>query len=119
MPIDEKSIKLTIKSDDVKGRSACYESIVKAKPIELVSLPESFNVLVKELQSLGLRVDLQKGDDLLELERDTGEDMLRKEADAEELMNESEDVNQGVEDSEVSAAGMHDVEDEVGVSDTE
>ncbi|PID70571.1 DNA-directed RNA polymerase subunit beta [bacterium DOLZORAL124_38_8] len=106
---------LTIKSDDVKGRSACYESIVKSKPIELVSLPESFNVLVKELQSLGLRVDLKKGDDLLELERDTGEDMLRKEADAEELMHESEDVNEAVEEDDV-VDGMHDVEDEIGVS---
>ena len=51
---------LTIKSDDVRGRSKAYESIVKGEPIDTVSIPESFNVLVKELQSLGLRVDLQK-----------------------------------------------------------
>jgi hypothetical protein len=74
--------------------------------------------LVKELQSLGLRVDLQKGEDLLELERDTGEDMLRKEEDAESLLNESEDVN-AVTTEEDMGAGMHDVEDEVGVSETE
>lgn len=49
---------LTIKSDDVYGRAKAYESIVKDEPIVGPKLPESFNVLVKELQGLGLRVDL-------------------------------------------------------------
>ncbi|MFZ2275702.1 MAG: DNA-directed RNA polymerase subunit beta [Candidatus Nanogingivalis sp.] len=49
---------LTIKSDDVIGRSKAYESIIKNKEIVGPKLPESFNVLVKELQGLGLRVDL-------------------------------------------------------------
>lgn len=49
---------LTIKSDDVVGRSKAYESIIKHNEIVGPKLPESFNVLVKELQGLGLRVDL-------------------------------------------------------------
>lgn len=51
---------LTIKSDDVIGRSKAYEAIVKGEAIRRPSIPESFNVLVKELQALGLRVDLLK-----------------------------------------------------------
>jgi DNA-directed RNA polymerase subunit beta len=50
---------LTIKSDDVYGRAKAYESIVKGEPIRKPRTPESFNVLVKELQSLGLSVKLQ------------------------------------------------------------
>ncbi len=49
---------LTIKSDDVYGRAKAYESIIKDDIITGPKLPESFNVLVKELQGLGLRVDL-------------------------------------------------------------
>jgi DNA-directed RNA polymerase subunit beta len=48
---------LTVKSDDVQGRVNTYESIVKDQPIEDPSLPASFKVLVKELQSLGLAVE--------------------------------------------------------------
>ena len=49
---------ITIKSDDVYGRAKAYESIIKDEAIVGPKLPESFNVLVKELQGLGLRVDL-------------------------------------------------------------
>ncbi len=49
---------LTIKSDDVMGRSKTYESIVKGEPIMKPNVPESFRVLVKELQSLCLDVEL-------------------------------------------------------------
>jgi DNA-directed RNA polymerase subunit beta len=49
---------LTVKSDDVEGRSRVYEAIVKGKVPEQPGLPESFNVLVRELQSLGLDVEL-------------------------------------------------------------
>ena len=49
---------LTIKSDDVFGRAKAYESIIKDEAIEGPKLPEGFNVLVKELQGLGLKVDL-------------------------------------------------------------
>jgi DNA-directed RNA polymerase subunit beta len=50
---------LTIKSDDVYGRAKAYESIIKGTEIQGPKVPESFNVLVKELQGLGLKVDLQ------------------------------------------------------------
>jgi DNA-directed RNA polymerase subunit beta len=48
---------LTVKSDDVQGRVKTYEAIVKGEPIEEPSIPASFRVLVKELQSLGLAVE--------------------------------------------------------------
>ncbi len=48
---------LTIKSDDVAGRTRTYEAIVKGEPIEEPGIPASFRVLVKELQSLGLAVE--------------------------------------------------------------
>jgi len=49
---------LTYKSDDVQGRSRAYESIVKGKNMPTPGVPESFNVLVRELQGLGLEVTL-------------------------------------------------------------
>ncbi len=49
---------LTVKSDDVAGRTRIYEAIVKGKPVLEPGLPESFNVLVKEMQALGLNVEL-------------------------------------------------------------
>ncbi|WP_298004907.1 MULTISPECIES: DNA-directed RNA polymerase subunit beta [Anaerolinea] len=48
---------LTVKSDDVQGRVATYEAIVKNEPIEEPSIPAAFRVLVKELQSLGVAVE--------------------------------------------------------------
>jgi DNA-directed RNA polymerase subunit beta len=51
---------LTVKSDDVIGRTKMYESIVKGENALEPGLPESFNVLVKELQSLALDVELMK-----------------------------------------------------------
>ncbi|MEA3272213.1 MAG: DNA-directed RNA polymerase subunit beta [Patescibacteria group bacterium] len=51
---------LTIKSDDVQGRSKAYESIIKGEPIKRLNIPESFNVLVKELKGLCLDVELLK-----------------------------------------------------------
>jgi DNA-directed RNA polymerase subunit beta len=50
---------LTVKSDDVTGRTKVYESIIRGDDDFEAGIPESFNVLVKELQSLGLDVDLQ------------------------------------------------------------
>lgn len=59
---------LTIKSDDVYGRAKAYESIIKKEPITGPKVPESFNVLVKELQGLGLRVDLVDNRDVVDAE---------------------------------------------------
>ncbi|MDJ0837530.1 MAG: DNA-directed RNA polymerase subunit beta [Acidobacteriota bacterium] len=55
---------LTVKSDDVQGRTRIYESIVKGEPVSEPGIPESFNVLVKELQSLALDVHLFKKEDV-------------------------------------------------------
>ncbi len=49
---------LTIKSDDVPGRSKAYEAIIKGEEIEKLNVPESFNVLIRELKGLGLNVEL-------------------------------------------------------------
>ena len=51
---------LTYKSDDVSGRHKVYEALVRNEEVPEPGLPESFNVLIKELQSLGLRIDLFK-----------------------------------------------------------
>ena len=52
---------LTIKSDDVPGRSKAYESIIKGEEIEKLNVPESFNVLIRELKGLGLNIELLDG----------------------------------------------------------
>jgi DNA-directed RNA polymerase subunit beta len=57
---------LTVKSDDVNGRSRVYEAIVKGQNLPKPGIPESFNVLVKELQALGLRVMLGTTEDVEE-----------------------------------------------------
>ncbi len=49
---------ITIKSDDVQGRSKAYEAIIKGEPVSKVNIPESFNVLVRELKGLALDVEL-------------------------------------------------------------
>jgi DNA-directed RNA polymerase subunit beta len=59
---------LTIKSDDVYGRSKAYESIIKKTEIVGPKVPESFNVLVKELQGLGLKVDPVHSDKVVDAE---------------------------------------------------
>jgi DNA-directed RNA polymerase subunit beta len=61
---------LTVKSDDVTGRNRMYEAIVKGEQLLEPGLPESFNVLVKELQSLALNVELIEEEDNKELKAD-------------------------------------------------
>ncbi|MDP3986117.1 MAG: DNA-directed RNA polymerase subunit beta [Candidatus Veblenbacteria bacterium] len=60
---------LTIKSDDVPGRSKAYESIIKGESIRKLNVPESFNVLTRELKGLGLEVELLKDGRAIEIER--------------------------------------------------
>lgn len=60
---------LTIKSDDVYGRAKAYESIIRGTEIQGPKIPESFNVLVKELQGLGLKVDLLSSDKVVDAEQ--------------------------------------------------
>jgi DNA-directed RNA polymerase subunit beta len=50
---------LTVKSDDVVGRAKVYESLVKGENLPEPNVPESFNVLVRELQGLGLEVKIE------------------------------------------------------------
>jgi len=70
---------LTIKSDDVNGRSRAYEAIVKGDNIPRPGIPESFKVLVRELQSIGLDIAVsKKGGEEVDLMSDT--DDLRKSA---------------------------------------
>ena len=67
---------LTVKSDDVVGRVKTYEAIVKGEPIHEPSVPESFKVLIKELQSLGLSVDVLTEDErAIELNDDMDSDL--------------------------------------------
>jgi len=65
---------LTIKSDDVPGRAKAYESIIKGDSITKVNIPESFNVLIRELKGLCLDVELLKDDRKVEV----GEEKIRR-----------------------------------------
>ncbi len=60
---------LTIKSDDVPGRSKAYEAIIKGEVIKKLNVPESFNVLIRELKGLCLDIELLKNNKVIELER--------------------------------------------------
>ncbi|GIH69619.1 DNA-directed RNA polymerase subunit beta [Sphaerimonospora thailandensis] len=73
---------LTIKSDDVLGRVKVYEAIVKGENIPEAGIPESFKVLIKEMQSLCLNVEVLSSDGMSIEMRDTDEDVFRA---AEEL----------------------------------
>ena len=67
---------LTVKSDDVVGRVKTYEAIVKGEPIQEAGVPESFKVLIKELQSLGLSVEVLTSDERpVELADSEGDDL--------------------------------------------
>jgi DNA-directed RNA polymerase subunit beta len=64
---------LTIKSDDVVGRSKTYEAIIKGEKIDNINIPESFNVLMRELKGLALNVELSGGSPQVELSEDGDE----------------------------------------------
>jgi DNA-directed RNA polymerase subunit beta len=72
---------LTVKSDDTVGRVKAYESIVKGENIPEPSIPESFKVLLKEIQSLALDANVVSDEGKVEM-RDEEDDLLRA---AEEL----------------------------------
>jgi DNA-directed RNA polymerase subunit beta len=109
---------LTIKSDDVIGRSKAYEAIVKGEHIRRPSIPESFNVLVKELQALGLKVDLLKfkeevaAEERMTMEEEEVEEVeLQSRVDAEE---EAEEIlPEGDKITELAATGMEEEEEVV------
>jgi len=66
---------LTIKSDDIKGRSAAYKAIIHGDKIENVNIPESFKVLIKELNALCLNLDLISNNSSREVEEVTNEEV--------------------------------------------
>jgi DNA-directed RNA polymerase subunit beta len=68
---------LTIKSDDIAGRVKVYEAIVKGQNIQEPGIPESFKVLMKEMQSLGLNVEVLDGGENPVNLRDTADDADR------------------------------------------
>ncbi|MBC7512618.1 DNA-directed RNA polymerase subunit beta [Candidatus Saccharibacteria bacterium] len=95
---------LTIKSDDVYGRAKAYEAIIKNEQIVGPKLPESFNVLVKELQGLGLRVDLLDDSDAIDAEEviaEAGpadksvpaEPMMPSDEEAETVFDEADEID--------------------------
>lgn len=83
---------LTVKSDDVEGRVQVYETIIKGKNIMKPGIPESFKVVVSELQSLGLQVDLKK--DAREVQIDEGGERLLTVDTDEDWMEEATDENE-------------------------
>ena len=105
---------LTVKSDDVVGRVKTYEAIVKGENIPEPGIPESFKVLVKELQSLGLDVRLYSDDDEelelkehvdegIELTEEQGRQMMEQEMLDEQNLTEipEEEIDSDLDDDDV------------------
>ena len=106
---------LTVKSDDVGGRTKIYESIVKGENPKKPGIPESFNVLVKELQSLGLNLEV-----LTEEELAAEEAKVQADAEGEELMDFMDDADaESDEFLEDDEEFLDDLESEVTASDDE
>jgi DNA-directed RNA polymerase subunit beta len=105
---------LTVKSDDVEGRVQVYETIIKGKNIMKPGIPESFKVVVSELQSLGLQVDLKK--DAREVQIDEGGERLLTTDSEEDWMEEASDEN---EDDLLTSEFADDESEESDVEDDE
>ena len=89
---------LTVKSDDVVGRVKTYEAIVKGENIPEPGIPESFKVLIKELQSLGLDLKLYDDNDTeLEIKENSDYDEVNENILDDDDIDEPEDV----EDEEI------------------
>ena len=102
---------LTVKSDDVVGRVKTYEAIVKGENIPEPGIPESFKVLIKELQSLGLDITLYSdNDEEIEIKEHT-EEMMDG---VEEILDESE-----LEDSDLNEVSEDELDDFDSESDDE
>ena len=97
---------LTVKSDDVVGRVKTYEAIVKGENIPKPGIPESFKVLIKELQSMGLDLSiLDKDNNEIDLKRDFDEEedtglTIEKDILGPEVMTNEGKESYGIEDSE-------------------
>ena len=82
---------LTVKSDDVVGRVKAYEAIVKGENIPEPGVPESFKVLLKELQALGLDINILSDKKILEMQEDTYDDEPDRDI-ADILLDEQNDI---------------------------
>ena len=104
---------LTVKSDDVVGRVKTYEAIIKGENISDPGIPESFKVLLKELQSLALDVTVldENGQEIVMTEDTEVTDMR-----AREYMNEDTNYS-GREDSFASFGGYREADDLAGLND--
>ena len=113
---------LTVKSDDVVGRVKTYESIVKGENIPAPGIPESFKVLLKELQSLGLDIRLYDNDKELEIKEEIDENTSFNIPENKSLMGDKEgvvseeDIKEGYIEEETV---MEDDEDELYSADEE
>jgi DNA-directed RNA polymerase subunit beta len=87
---------LTVKSDDVVGRVKTYEAIVKGENVPEPGVPESFKVLIKELQSLGLDVKILSGDDEEIEMRDLEDDDDLNQADTLNIAPETKEEPEGI-----------------------
>lgn len=108
---------LTVKSDDVVGRVKTYEAIIKGENIPEPGIPESFKVLLKELQSLGLDIRVLREDNT-EVEVmesvDYGETDYRYEMEGDKNYNQGEESFDGYQTQEFSAEGeLQSIEDDV------
>ena len=122
---------LTVKSDDVVGRVKTYEAIVKGENVPEPGVPESFKVLIKELQSLGLDVRLYSNDNTeLELKEhiEDGIDFnldKTKSLDEEQVVDESElessyiDADEDLDDEELFEDSLDDEEDDLMIFDND
>ena len=129
---------LTIKSDDVVGRVRVYEALVKGKPIPAAGVPESFRVLIKEFQALGLDIQIINKDgslkDIKELEKeedkddtpvsieeigkqDVEEESSEDESDYEDIQPEDEDEFEDDFDDEFNEDDDLDYKEEYGLDD--
>ncbi len=111
---------LTIKSDDVFGRAKAYESIIKNEPIVGPKVPESFNVLVKELQGLGLRADLINTDEDEVIDaNDAKENQTTTKLVDEEIELPPDDMAEFEEDEELLGMQIEDIADETSATEEE
>ena len=105
---------MTIKADDVMGRVKVYESLVKGKPIEEAGIPESFRVLIKEFQALGLDVEiLDQNDklvDLKEMEADDEPVDALKISELTNEVNESQEKEEPDDDADFEDDDLDDLE---------
>jgi len=106
---------LTIKSDDVYGRAKAYESIIKGTPIQGPKVPESFNVLVKELQGLGLKVDLLSDNEIVDAEEILAQN-VKEEAKNSSMMDSEPAMPMAAIIEESVAEDMLNIADDAGMS---